>query len=185
MIDACPLFDHEVLRLLLDHDPVVQRYRAFFALLDWSGIPARDESRPWPGPVPHPPTAYIKALLIKLCEHKEYVTHMRAFLVEHPLLVLEIGFRPVPEVRAPYGFDRERTVPCARWLGHWQQHLDNALLQGLLGQTVHDLQAEIPGLGETVAFDVKHLYAWVEQNNPKAYVAERYNPEHQPTGDPD
>ncbi len=185
MIDAHPLSDQEMLRLLLDHDPVVQRYRAFFALLDWSAVPGRDETRVWPGTAPHPPTAYIKALLIKLCEHKEDITEVRAFLVEHPLLVLELGFRPVPDTTAPYGFDREHTVPCARWLRHWQQHLDNALLHDLLGQTVAALQAAIPGLGETVAIDVKHIFAWVTQNNPKAYVTERFNLEHQPTGDPD
>ena len=55
----------------------------------------------------------------------------------------------------------------------------------LLRRTVRALQAEIPGLGETVAFDVKHIYAWVPQNNPKAYVPDRYNPARQPTGDPD
>jgi hypothetical protein len=185
MIDACPLSDQEVLRMLLERDPVVQRYRAFFALLDWHSLPQREETRPGPGPVPHPPAAYVKALLIKLCEHKEYLTKLRAFLVEHPLLVLEIGFRPVPAATALYGFDHERTVPCARWLGHWQQHLDTALLQGLLGQTGQDLRAEIPGLGVTVACDVKHIDAWVAQNNPKAYVTERYNPAHQPAGDPD
>jgi len=138
-----------------------------------------------PGPAPHPTTAYVKALLIKLCEHKEYVTHLRSFLVEHPLLVLEIGFRPVLDATHPYGFDVERTVPCDRWLRHVQQHLDNTRLQALLHGTVHALQAEISGLGDTVAVDVKHIYAWVEQNNPKAYVPDRYDPAQQPAGDPD
>jgi hypothetical protein len=127
----------------------------------------------------------VKALLIKICEGKEYLTQLRAFLVSHPLLVLEIGFRPVPAAAAPYGFDVARTVPGARWLRHWQQQLDNRVLQGLLRQTVSGLQAEIPGLGETVAFDVKHLYAWVAANNHKAYVPNRYDPAQQPTGDPD
>ena len=87
--------DQRVLDTLRDHDPVVRRYRAFFAHLDWAALPAPGAARPRPGPVPHPPAAYVKALLIKLCEHKEYITALRSFLVEHPLLVLEIGFRPV------------------------------------------------------------------------------------------
>ncbi len=177
--------DQRVLDILRDHDHVVRRYRTFFAHLDWHAIPAREAARPRPGPVPHPPAAYVKALLIKLCAHKEYVTQMRSFLVEHPLLVLEIGFRPVPDAAQPYGFAVERTVPCARWLRHVQQHLDNALLHALLRGTVRALHAEIPGLGETVAFDVTHIDAWVEQNNPKAYVPHRYDPEQQPMGDPD
>jgi hypothetical protein len=185
MIPAIPLLDQGILTTLLSCDPVVQRYRAFFADLDWSVIAERDPTRPWPGPLPHPTRAYVKALLIKLCEHKEYITHLRAFLVDHPLLVLELGFRPVLDAMQPYGFDVERTVPCARWLRHWQQHLDNALLQALLRPTVQALRAEIPGLGETVAFDVKHIYAWVQANNPKAAVPDRYHPQRQPTGDPD
>jgi Transposase DDE domain len=166
-------------------DPVVQRYRAFFALVDWEQVPARDRSRPWPGPAPHPRTAYVKALLIKLCEQKAYITQLRLFLLEHPLLVLEIGFRPVRDATQPYGFDVARTVPGARWLRHQQQTLDDAILLALLAGTVHRLQAEIPALGTTVAVDVKHLYAWVQENNPKAYVAHRYDPTHPPRGDPD
>lgn len=161
MIAVCPEHDHDLCPTLLAGDPVVQRYRAFFAYLDWSVIPERDAARPWPGRLPHPTSAYVKALLIKLCEHKEYVTHLRVFLVEHPLLVLDVGFRPVPDTRQRYGFDVECTVPCDRWLRHWQQHLDNALLQALLRPTVRALQAEIPGLGATVAYDVKHIYMQV------------------------
>jgi hypothetical protein len=185
MIAICPACHQPVPDVPTCPDPVVARYRAFFALLDWSVVPGRDPTRPWPGPAPHPPSASVKALLIKLCEHKEYITQVRTFLVEHPLLVLEIGFRPVPDPTQPYGFDVEHTVPGARWLCHRQQHLDNALLAALLAGTVHDLQAEIPGLGETVAFDVKHIYAWVEENNAKAHVPDRYNPQRQPCGDPD
>lgn len=185
MIALAGALDDGALTSLRDHDPVVRRYRTFFAHLDWTVIPERATTRPWPGPAPHPTTAYVKALLIKLCEHKEYVTQVRSFLVEHPLLVLEIGFRPVPDATQPYGFDVGRTVPCDRWLRHWQQRLDNALLQALLRETVHALQAEIPGLGETVAVDVKHLYAWVAQNNAKAYVPGRYDPARQSAGDPD
>jgi Transposase DDE domain len=185
MIAVCPTRDHNVGLALLNGDRLVQRYRAFFSYLDWRVIPERAATRPWPGPLPHPMHASVKALLIKLCEHKAYVTHLRLFLVEHPLLVLEIGFRPVLDAAQPYGFDVERTVPCDRWLRHWQQHLDNALLQALLRPTVRALQAEIPGLGQTAAYDVKHIYAWVQENNRKAYVPARYDPERQPTGDPD
>ncbi len=99
--------------------------------------------------------------------------------------MLELGFRPVWDAAQPYGFDVERTVPCDRSLRHWPQHLDNTLLQALLRPAVQALRAAIPGLGETVAFDVKHIYAWGQQNNLKAYVPERYDPTRQPRGDPD
>lgn len=166
-------------------EPVVQRYRTFFALLDWSQVTERDAQRRWPGRSPHPRVAYVKALLVKLCEQKAYITELRRFLVEHPALVLELGFRPVRELRQPFGFDVERTVPCARWLRHQQQHLDHGMLRALLAATVPALQREILGLGTTVAVDVKHIYAWAQENNPKAYVTERYDAERQPRGDPD
>src|SRR5215217_7916206 len=67
---------------LRERDPVVCRYRAFFALLDWGAVPERDARRPWPGSPPHPTAAYGKALLVKLCEGKPFVTDLRRFLVE-------------------------------------------------------------------------------------------------------
>src|SRR5438067_2413600 len=91
-------------------DPVVRRYRAFFALLDWSQVPERDPGYPWPGQRPHPRAAYIKALLIKVCEQQRYITQLRAFLLDHPGLVLEVGFRPVADPAQPAGIDVQRTV---------------------------------------------------------------------------
>jgi hypothetical protein len=185
MIPISGRLDQATLTLLQEIDPVVQRYRAFFALFDWSLVPERATDRPWPGSPPHPHSAYIKTLLVKICEHKDYITDLRAFLIDHPLLVLELGFRPALDPAQPYGFAVEQTVPGARWLRQQQRTLDQALLQALLSATVHALQAEIPAVGSTIAVDVKHIYAWVQQNNPKAYVPDRYDPAQQPTGDPD
>jgi hypothetical protein len=148
---------------LRERDPLVRRYRAFFALLDWRAVPERDPRRPWPGRAPPPPAAYVKALLIKLCEGKTYATELRRFLVEHPLLVLELGFRPVRDPTQPYGFDPVRTVPGDRWLRHQQAALDPVVLAALLVGTVTALRTEIPGLGTTVSVDVKHIYAWVRE----------------------
>jgi hypothetical protein len=176
----CPLWE-----AARDQDPVVRRYRRLFAALEWQRVPERAADRPWPGPPPHPRAAYVKAPLVKLCEHKPFVTELRAFLVEHPLLVLELGVRPVLDPTQPFGFDVERTVPGARGRRHQQQSLDPAALAALLAGTVQALRAEIPDLGTTVAVDVKHLYAWVRENNPKEEVPHRHDPMRQPRGDPD
>jgi len=185
MIPDSQLFDQSTLVCLLEHDALVQRYRQFFALLDWSTVHERDANRHAPGPSPHPMSAYLKAFLVRIGEGKCFMTQLRTFLLEHPLLVLELGFHLVLDPRQPYGFDVARTVPSARWLREQLHRLDPALLQTLLQGTVTALQAEIPGLGETVAFDVKHLYAWVKENNPRQYVPERFDKTHQPPGDPD
>jgi hypothetical protein len=168
-----------------DDDPLVARYRAFFALLDWDRVSERDPHRPWPGSPPHPKAAYVKALLVKLVEGKRFITELRTFLLEHPLLVRELGFRPVPDPARRHGFDVARTVPGDRWLRHQQQTLDPAVLTALLAGTVRALATEIPGLGTTVAVDVKHIYAWVRENNPKERIAHRHDPARQPRGDPD
>jgi hypothetical protein len=185
MITVSSSLDQSQLSQLQAIDPLIQRYRRLLALLDWSLVPVRTPDRAWPGPRPHPETAYIKALLVKLCEDKIHITQLRSFLVEHLLLVLELGFLPVWDPSQPYGFDVEHTVPCDRWLRSKQQLLDHELLRDIFRSTVHALQQEIPGLGEVVAFDVKHIYAWVKENNPRVSMHERFCKDHQPTGDPD
>src|SRR3989441_1380589 len=189
MIAEPPSLDQYTLTCLREADPVVQHYRAFFALLNWNEIDQQDATRHKRGPRPHPRSAYIKAFLVGLCEGKPYRTQLRTFLVQHPWLVLELGFRPVTTgevaLTSPYGFDVEATVPTARWFREQLHRLDPTVLTDLLARTVQALQQEIPGLGETVAFDVKHIYAWVRENNPRVYVKGRYDVTHHPKGDPD
>ncbi len=183
MIPVLPAFDQSTLQRLRDIDPIVQRYRARFALFDWSDIdppPKRGPGRPG-----HPSSAYLKAALVRIDEHLLSTPRWRAYLLDHPLLVLELGFRPHLDLRQPYGFDVATTVPSVRHLNTILRTLDPRRLADLLEQTVGALQQEIPGLGEVVAFDVKHIYANVKENNFRAYVLERFKKDQQPTGDPD
>lgn len=159
MIPHSDLFDQSTLAKMIQHDALVQRYRRFFALLDWQPIQQWQAQRSTRGRPPHPESAYLKALLVKLCEGKPYVTQLRPYLLEHPLLVLELHFLPVLDPTQPYGFDVERTVPHVRWLREKQRTLAPRLLEALLHATVAALQQEIPGLGEVIAVDVKHIYA--------------------------
>ncbi len=177
-------FDQQTLAKLIEIDALVQRYRALFALFDWSPFdpPAQPTG---PGRPAHPRSAYLKAFLVKVYEHKTSMPQFRTFLLDHPLLVLELGFRPVLDVEQPYGFAVQQTVPTVRWLNAQLRLLDRRLFADLLAQTVSALQQEIAGLGEVVAFDVTHIYAHVQENNLRAYVKERYNPALQPKGDPD
>ena len=89
------------------------------------------------------------------------------------------------ETSAPYGFDVEQTLPCRYWFTQKLRLLDPSLLQTMLQATVAALQEHIPGLGETVAFDVKHIFAWVRENNPQVYVKGPFNVSYIPKGDPD
>jgi hypothetical protein len=185
MIPASDLFDQSTMAALLAHDPLIQDYRAFFALLDWSVVEQWEAGRSSRGRPAHPESAYLKIFLIRIREGMLYTAQLRRFLLRHPLLVIELGFRLVLDPSAPYGFDVEQTLPCDFWLREKLRGFDQTLLQALLHATVHALQDEIPGLGETVAVDVKHIYAWVCQNNERAYVKDRYDKTQRLKGDPD
>ncbi|HEX6552986.1 MAG TPA: hypothetical protein VF026_09515 [Ktedonobacteraceae bacterium] len=185
MIPTSAVFDQSTMAALLAHDPLVADYRTFFALFDWSVVEHWQEQRSSRGRPPHPESAYLKAFLVRLREGLTYTSQLRRFLLRHPLLVIELGFQLVLDATAPYGFDCDQTLPCEQWLRQKLRTFDQALLQGLLHATVRDLQAEIPGLGETVAFDVKHIFAWVRENNPNVYVKGPFDVTHIPKGDPD
>lgn len=176
-------FDQSTLQQMRDADPVVQRYRARFALFDWSAIDA--PRKRGPGKPAHLKSAYLKAALVRISEHHLSTPRWRAYLLDHPLLVLELGFHPHIDLTQPYGFNVARTVPSVRHLNNMLRALDPRLLANLFEQSVQALQQEIPGLGEIVAYDVKHLYANVRENNFRAYVLERFKKDQQPANDPD
>ncbi len=114
-----------------------------------------------------------------------YTSQIRRFLLKHPLLVIELGFHLKIDPHAPYGFHTDTTLPTEVYLRKKLRSLDQTLLQALLQSTVRDLQQEIAGLGETVAFDVKHIYGWVKENNERVYVRDRYDKHRRLAGDPE
>jgi hypothetical protein len=185
MIPSSPLFDQSTIASLLSVDPLVQECRAFFSLFDWSLVDHWQAQRSSRGRPPHPESAYLKAFLLRILHTFRYTTQLRHFLVTHPLLVIELGFTLELDLTADFGFDVEKTLPCRFWFGQKLHDLDQTLLQSLLHATVAALQEEIPGLGETVAFDVKHIYAWVKENNERTHVSERYDKTKRLAGDPD
>lgn len=186
MIPSSVIFDQPTLTALLEHDPVVQEYRAFFSLLDWSVVEQwQSQCSVYCGTHGHPISAYLKAFLIRIRQGLIYTTQLCSFLRHHPLLIIELGFCLHLDPTAAYGFDVEKTLPSRQWFAQKLRTLDPSLLQALLHATVRALKEEIPGLGEVVAFDVKHLSAWVKENNERAYVPDRYDKTHILAGDPD
>src|SRR5258707_3936226 len=185
MIPASHVFDQSTMAAQLTYDPVVADYRAFFSSLDWSVVERWEAQRSSRGRPAHPEVAFLTGFSIRIRQNLIYTTQLRDFLVKHPLLVIELGFHLVLDFTQPYGFDVEQTLPTRYWLGEKLHKLDRGLPQDLLAGTVHALQEEIPGLGEVVSFDVKHIYAWVQENNERAYVKDRYDKTKRLAGDPD
>ena len=131
MIPSSDLFDQSMISALLDHDPLIAEYRAFFSLFDWSVVDDWQAQRSARGRPAHPESAYLKAFLIRQKEGFSYTTQLRRFLLKHPLLVIELGFHLVLDPSAPYGFDVEASVPSEQWLRLKLRTLDRDLLQDL------------------------------------------------------
>ena len=98
MVPIIPIshhFDQQTISKIIAADALVQRYRALFALLDWSPLDS-PEPATGPGRPAHPRSAFAKAFLVRVCEKKASVPALRTFLQEHPLLVLELGCASPP-----------------------------------------------------------------------------------------
>jgi hypothetical protein len=67
--------------------------------------------------------------------------------------------------------------------------MPNVVLQVLLADSVRLIRDALAcqgiDTGECISLDTKHVIGWVKENNPKAYVSQRYDKTKQPPGDPD
>src|SRR5260370_13329069 len=102
-------FDRPTLCNIIEADALVQRYRALFALFDWSGSDA--PRRRGPGKPAHPQSAYLEAALVRINQHLNSTPRWRAYRLDHPLLVLELGFRPYVRTAQPAGFQGAINIP--------------------------------------------------------------------------
>jgi hypothetical protein len=167
---------------------VAMRYLRLLSPLDWERFPERDLETDWGMPAV-PFASFTAACLVKLDQQLVYMSHLRQYLVDHPPLVWVLGFPLVPSSHYPWGFDVDASLPTARHFTRMLRTTPNAKSQYLLDETVRLLQAElsteVDDFGQSISLDTKHILAWVVQNNPKAYVQDRYDKEKQPSGDPD
>lgn len=168
--------------------PVAMRYLELLGPLAWDKFPERDlQLGSHMRPVPY--ATFAAACLVKLDQQLPTMGALRRYLVEHPPLVWLLGFPLLRSHDYPWGFDANASLPTRRHLTRLLRRMPNPALQGLLDSTVALLQTELSEvairLGESISLDTKHIIAWVQENNPKAYVNDRYNKDKQPKGDPD
>lgn len=169
--------------------PTAFRLLELLGPLPWAEFPERDLARDWGQPT-IPYAALAATGLVQLNEGLVSMRQVRTYLVEHPVLVWLLGYPLVAAPAQPWGFDAEASLPTARHLTHLLRVLPNAALQYLLADSVRlivaALQARgVTSIGECISLDTKHILAWVEENNPKAYIKDRYDKAKQPAGDPD
>jgi hypothetical protein len=171
---------------LVRHSPLALRYLELLGPLAWDRFPERNlDWRPWPVPY----RALVGACLIKLDQQIGSIGRLRQFLLDNPALVWLLGF---PLHRTPGrtpGFVTADSLPTARHLTRLLREIPNSACQFLLADSVHLLQTALAAhgvqLGDCISGDTKHILAWVKENNPKAYVSDRFDKTKQPKGDPD
>lgn len=163
-----------------------RRYLELLSPLAWDRFPERNLA--WQ-PTPAPYAALAAACLIKLDQQLVSMGRLRQYLVDNPALIWLCGFPRRPASGASCGFDPDASLPTARHLTRMLRDLPDDALQFLLTSSVTLLQTELAAcgvrLGECISVGTKHIIAWVKENNPKAYVSNRYDKTQQPAGDPD
>jgi hypothetical protein len=164
------------------------RYLRLLGPLAWGQFPERDLVRNYGQPaVPY--AAFAAACLIKLDQGHVYMSQLRRYLIEHPALMWVLGFPLVASRDFPWGFDAAASLPTQRHFTRMLRTIPNQAPQFLLDETVRLLHAALSSVikdfGHAVSLDTKHIIAWVKENNPKAYVHDRYSQESRPAGDPD
>ena len=170
--------------------PVAIKYLHLLGDLDWAHFPERPTGRAWPGPTPAPRAPFAAAFLVKLDGGHRHLGQMRTYLVEHPALVWVLGFPLAASDAFPWGFDADASLPSRKHFGRVLRELDNDALQFLLTASVKLIRDALPPdlaatFGNEISLDTKHILAWVKENNPKAYVRDRFDKTRQPKGDSD
>jgi hypothetical protein len=102
-------------------------------------------------------------------------------------LVWVLGFPLEPSDSFPWGFV-DASLSCPHHFGRVLPTLPDSALQFLLCSTRRLLGDALPPgmiLGEDISLDTKHVIAKVKENDPRAYLKDRYDKTRRPKGDPD
>ncbi len=169
--------------------PTAMRYLNLLGPLSWAQLPERNLVRNWGQPTISN-AAFLAACLIKLEEGRDSIGDLLLYLREHPALIWLLGFPlSYTSQHLPFGFDPQASLPTERHMARMLRHIPNFTSQHLLTCSVQLLFEEFARQGSAVepciSLDTKHILAWVKENNPKAYVENRFNKTQQPKGDPD
>jgi len=168
--------------------PPAMRILDLIGPLPWPIFPERNLHRNW-GQATIPYSAFSAACLLKLNENLVSMGDLHQYLIEHPAFIWLLGFPLKPSIRHACGFDPQASLPTERHLTRMLREMPNSTLQFLLDESVRRLLGHFARLGlqagECISLDTKHILAWVEENNPKAYVETRFDKTKPPKGDHD
>jgi hypothetical protein len=178
----------EHLPMCVTASPTIMRCFELLAPLDWGHFPERNLQRNW-GQSTIPYAALAAAELIRLNESLPTMGRLRRYLIEHPGFIWLLGFPVQLAPTRAIGFNAHASLPTRQHLNQMLRQMPNSALQFLLADSIRlildELHARQAPMIDCVSLDTKHIIAWVKENNPKAYVSDRYNKAKQPPGDPD
>jgi len=184
-LDELKKLPKEALPEFVQNCAVSMKYLDMLGNISWKEFPHSRGSR---GPLPMNRAAFVGAFIIKIDQDQKYMSKLRDYLCQHPGLIWLLGFPLVLSEKADNGFDVEKTLVCQRQFSRVLKKLDREQLEFMLKETVALLEQGLPEdleFGKTVSIDTKHILAWVKENNPKAYVTERFDKEKKLRGDSD
>ncbi len=168
--------------------PTIMRCFEWLSPLEWGHFPERNLQRNW-GQVSIPYAALAAAELVRLNEGHPSMGHLWRCLFEHPGFIWLLGFPVQLASETELGFDVLGSLPTERHLTQMLRRMPNPAVQFLLADSIRLILAELAALHappvDCVSLDTKHILAWVKENNPKAYVQDRYNKNKRPVSDPD
>jgi hypothetical protein len=168
--------------------PSAMRILDLLGPLSWADFPERNLQRNW-GRMAIPHAAFSAACLLKLNEHLVSMGDLRQYLVEHPAFIWLLGFPLVPSRRHSCGFYPDASLPTERHLTRMLRKAPNSSMQFLFADSIRLLLGYFSSqgiqAGECISLDTKHILAWVKENNPKAYIENRFDKTKQPKGDQD
>jgi hypothetical protein len=187
------LHDHwlhqEQLPPSITDSPTILRILNLLGPLHWERLPERDLKSTFRFP-PVPYAALVAAALIRLNESIPSLKRLHRFLNEHPGFISLLRFPGRADPKSSFSFSIHPKLPTQRHLARMLRMIPNPVMQVLLADSVDLIVSElhrrgITTVGDVISLDTKHIIAFVQHNNPKAYVADRYNKLNQPAGDPD
>lgn len=186
------------LPLFVQESESAMKYLKLLGPLNWADFPERDERKAWPGVKPAPRAPFVAAFLIKLDKGLPSMPKLYEYLLENPALVWLLGFPLKKSAAFSWGFDVRESLCTIKHFSRILRELDNNRARFLFDGTVQLLSQELDGLqlpsgesldakpfGDEISVDTKHIIAWVVENNPKAYLSNRYDKTNQPKGDAD
>jgi len=164
-------------------------YLDLLGVLSWEHLPERNLERNWGQPT-LPFACICGAVLVQLEQGYRNMGQVWQFLSQHPGVAWVLGF---PWIETSLNGGRRASasrLPTQRHLTRMLRTLPRETVCFLLDDTVRLLREELlpvaPDFGQTISLDTKHIIAWVQENNPKAYHERgRFDKHRQPRGDPD